>query len=421
MHVIKVENCSQPILGQLLSFIPRELVKKSVEEHSSDKWFKQVKTWDHFVFMFYAVLTGSSTIREVIKNFMLMGDKLVHCGIFKIPKRSTISDANAKRSSDVFGYIYSALYHYHKKYLSDSFLWKCINGEVSPDKVEIFDSSTVTLFKEIFKACGRMPKNGRRKGGLKAFTKITLSERVPNFICMKAASTNEKVFLSFLDLAKGTIAVFDKGFHKFAQYEQWTQNGVFYLTRMNNNGKFKVLEQKQIEDLAEVGVQMDAIIELEYKCPETNEIKFTKSRLVAYIDPARGKKFFFLTNLFDIKADTVCLLYKNRWVIEVLFRQIKQNFELTYFLSDSEDGIKTQIWIAMILNLIFTVIHKMVKEAEDFSTMVKLARKNTASYISLIKFLQMTQQQISNAVANIGIVQYEIFPEIQGGGFQNTS
>jgi len=80
-------------------------------------------------------------------------------------------------------------------------------------------------------------------------------------------------------------------------------------------------------------------------------------------------------------------LYKNRWVIEVLFKQIKQNFELKYFLSDSENGIKIRIWMALILNLLFTVLHKRIKEAEDFSTMVMVAAKNLCSYVSLEKFL----------------------------------
>jgi hypothetical protein len=62
--------CSLPILGQLLSFIPRELVKQSVEQYQSYKWYKRLKTWDQFGFMLYGVLTGSSTLREVIKNFM---------------------------------------------------------------------------------------------------------------------------------------------------------------------------------------------------------------------------------------------------------------------------------------------------------------------------------------------------------------
>lgn len=414
-------NCTQPILGQLLSFIPRDLFKKSVQEYTSDKWYKRVRTWDQFVFMFYGVLTGSSTLREIIKNFMLMGDKLVHSGIFSVPKRSSISDANARRHSEVFGYLYLLLYGHYKKYLSDSFLCLKINGEVDPKKVEVFDSTTVTLFKEIFKACGRLPKDGRKKGGIKAFTKITLSERVPNFICLKAAATNEKVFLSSLDLAKGTIAVFDKGFQKFQQYAEWTKNGVFYLTRMNKNATFKILRQRSLEENCEHGVQMDAGIELEHICKETGTVQHTEARMVAYIDAESGKKLVFLTNLIDLKASTICLLYKNRWTIEPLFKQIKQNFELTYFLSDSPSGIKTQIWVAMILNLIFTVIHKMAKEAEDFSTMVKLAAKNTASYVSLIKFLQMSQIQISNALDNLRNIQLNLFEQHQQAVPENSS
>lgn len=421
MVKISVKKCSQPILGQLLSFIPGDLFKNCVYHYRTDKWYKRVKSWDQFVFMFYAVLTGSSTIREVIKNFTLMGDKLAHCGIFRIPRRSSISDANANRSSQVFGYVYLQLYHYYKAYLSDSFLCRPINGEVDPDKVEIFDSTTVTLFKEIFKACGRLPKDGRKKGGIKAFTKITLSERVPNFICLKAAATNEKVFLSFLELAKGTIAVFDKGFQKFKQYAQWTENGIFYLTRLNKNATFKVIHQRPLEQACEVGVQMDADITLEYYDKASKSTQTTLARMVAYIDPVSGKKLVFLTNLLELKAMTICLLYMNRWTIEPLFKQIKQNFELTYFLSDSPEGIKTQIWVAMILNLIFTVIHKMIKEAEDFATMVKVAGKNTASYVGLIKFLQMSLDQMSNALDDIGKIQLEIFNLKTGVEIENSS
>ncbi|MCH7408493.1 IS4 family transposase [Belliella sp. DSM 111904] len=413
-------NSSLPILGQLLSFIPRELVKQSVEQFHSDKWYKRVKTWDQFVFMLYGVLTGSSTLREIIKNFMLMGDKLVHCGIFSIPKRSSVSDANSRRSADVFGHLYMLLYGHYRDFLSDSYLSLKINGEVAPSMVEIFDSTVVTLFKEVFKACGRLPLDGRKKGGLKAFTKITLSERVPNFICLKAAVTNEKVFLSMFDLAKGTIAVFDKGFQKFSQYTEWTQNGVFFLTMMNKNARFTILEQRKLEETCESGVQMDAVIELEYLCGQKGTCR-TRARMVAYIDPASGKRMVFLTNLMDLKAMTVCMLYKNRWTIEPLFRQLKQNFELTYFLSDSENGIKSQIWIALILNLIFTVIHKMSKEAEDFSTMVKLAAKHTASYVNLLTFLRMSTTQISRKLDNLENVQLDLFAQNRGGGFLNSS
>ncbi len=371
-----------------MGFIPHEVFKKCVAATESDKWYKKLKTWDHFVFMFYAILTGGSSIREVVKNLTLMSGKLLHLGLFRVPRRSTVSDANAKRGANIFGLLYFELYLHYKAHLSDSYVSGWVNNEVSVSRVEIFDSTTITLFKEVFKGCGRLPDNGQRKGGVKAFTKITLSERVPNFVCIKSAATNERIFLDELTLEKGTIAVFDKGFQKYEQYDKWTQAGVFYLTRLNDNAVFKVIEQYPLRQAAAYGVQMDCKIELTYLCNDTGKEKTLQARLVAYIEPSKGKRLVFLTNLMDVSAFTVCMLYRDRWVIEPLFRQIKQNFELTYFLSDSAEGIKTQIWVALILNLVFTVIHKMTKEAEDFATMVKLAAKNTAVYVNLISFLK---------------------------------
>ena len=107
-------------------------------------------------------------------------------------------------------------------------------------------------------------------------------------------------------------------------------------------------------------------------------------------------------------------LYKNRWVIEVFFKQLKQNFELKYFLSDSENGIKSQIWVALIANLIFTVIERMTKKAEDFSTLVSIAAKNLCSYISFIQFLTSPELHESLWKCNdqdLGKMQLKVFED----------
>lgn len=133
----------------------------------------------------------------------------------------------------------------------------------------------------------------------------------------------------------------------------------------------------------------DQLISLVYK--DKGGSRTVGVRLVSYSDPESGETLEFITNLKGPDALTIALLYKNRWVIEVLFKQIKQNFELKYFLSDSENGIKIQIWVALILNLLFTVLHKRIREAEDFSTMVMVAAKNLCSYVSLEKFLLQSE------------------------------
>jgi hypothetical protein len=404
-----------PILGQLLTLFPRNIFDECVAECNSDSAHRTVSTWSHFVFMSYGVLTGSSTLREIYRNFELLGDKITHLGLAQIPARSSISDANRDRDSNVFGQFYFALYNHFKPFLSDSFLNGLINGEIKPSDVHIFDSTTVSLFKDKFKNAGRIPLNGQIKGGIKAFTKVILGERVPNFICLRSASTNEKLFLNYLELSPGTIAVFDKGFQKFSQYAQWTAAGIYFVTRLNSNCKFKILKNLELEQISEDGVVRDSIIELTYFCPEQKKNIVVKCRMVAYIDPISKEELVFVTNHFEIKPLTVSLLYKNRWVIEPLFKQIKQNFELTYFLADSQEGIKTQIWIAMILNLLFTVIHKMTKEAEDFSTLVKLAAKNLYSYVNFINFIKDPKIVRKVIRENIRIIQMSIFENTRGG------
>jgi hypothetical protein len=405
----------QPILGQLLNYIPQHIFKQSVIEYNADKEHKTVSTWDQFTFMFYGILTGSSTLREIGKNFALFGDKLTQCEIKSIPARSSISDANRKRKADVFGKLYIDLYQYYKKDLTNSYLSLEINGEIDPRTVEIFDSTTVSLFTDIFKNTGRIPQNGSTKGGIKAFAKITLSERVPNFIYLRSATTNEKLFLNYLQLSKGTITVFDKGFHKFSQYQEWTDAGIYYVTRPNNNAVFTILKQNDISEQSGFGVTMDATIELKYYCKTNKEQHTTQARLIHYKD-LQGNEHKFLSNMESVKALTICMLYKNRWTIEPLFKQIKQNFELTYFLSDSKEGIKTQIWIAMIINLIFTVIHKQIKEAEDFATMVKIAAKNMTSYVWFVNFLKCPTIMIKEVKRNIEKIQLDLFNQLEGGG-----
>lgn len=412
----------QPIISQLLSFIPEEIIRNNVSDNKSDRYYKKFKTKDHLVCMLYGVLTKSSTLREICKNILFLGKKLMYCGISNAPKRSTFSDANNKRDSSVFGSIYYDLYAHHKQYLSDSSIKLPINDEVPADKVELFDSTTITLFKEILKGAGRKPVNGKKKGGIKVHTKVNLSENVPDFICFSSGASNDKNFLKVMELPEGSIGVFDKGYHNYAKYEEWNKSGRFYVTRLNDNGKYDVVENLPIGESIKDGVIKDQIIELSYICKKSKEIKKVKARLVTYIDPVKGERLEFLSNLFHTQNLTIALLYQKRWDIEVLFKQLKQNFELKYFLSDSENGIKIQIWVALILNLIFTVIYKMIKETEDFRTMVKIAAKNLCSYVGLIEFLMNPTDCWEFMIRDhLDKMQLSLFDSSGGGSFENSS
>ena len=221
---------------------------------------------------------------------------------------------------------------------------------------------------------------------------------------MGDASENDKDFLGQLEVVANNIYVFDKGYVNYAIWNEWTKKGAFFVTRINKNANYRVLECKLNNpiDFLGGGVIKDEIIELKMKGGKTKS-----ARLITYKDPLKGVKIRFISNMMNFKGDTIVRLYKNRWEIEVLFKQLKQNFELGYFFSDSSEGIKTQVWIALITNLIFTVIHKQVKECEQFLTIVSMASTNLSSYTSLLTIIEAKKWDAGDR--DVEIVQLDLF------------
>ena len=369
---------------------------------------------DHFVCLFYAVLTRNASLREVCRQIVLLGNSLIYCGIKQIPKKSTLSDANKERSQEFFQQLYLSLFTHYKSYLNKSTFSLPIGGEIAAEKVEVFDSTTITLFKEILKGAGRNAINGKKKGGLKVFTKMNLLENAPNYICMKAASANETGFLALMELDEGTVALMDKGFNHYAYFARLTDCNRYFVTRIRDNAKYEIEGTFPIEPGS--SIRSDQAISLCYKENKVN--RTVKLRLVTFQDPISGEILRFLTNLKEVSGQTIAQLYKNRWVIEVFFKQLKQNFELKYFLSDSENGIKSQIWVALIANLIFTVIERMTKKAEDFATLVSISAKNLCSYVAFVQFISQPELYAKawmNSEIKHGIVPQITFDKPGGG------
>ena len=99
---IKKFLTGQPIICQLLSLIPDSVFEETVQQTGADRYYKNMKSKDHFLCLFYTVLTGKGGLREVCKNIMMLGNKLIYQGLSHMPCRSTLSDANVKRDSNFF-------------------------------------------------------------------------------------------------------------------------------------------------------------------------------------------------------------------------------------------------------------------------------------------------------------------------------
>ena len=218
-------------------------------------------------------------------------------------------------------------------------------------------------------------------------------------------------------MENGNIYIFDKRYVNHTLYHQWTKEGLYFVTRMKDNALYQVLSEDKTIDVLEAvncgGILRDEIITLKLDA-ENQTVPF---RPVTYKDPLTGKILVFISNLMGYQAQTIAQLYRCRWGIEPFLKQLKQNFELGYFYSDSSSGIETQIWIAFIANLIFTLIHQPVKEAEQFITIVATARANMGSFVCIISILVRTR--LNQTDRNNGIVQLQIFQLQTGGTFHS--
>lgn len=373
----KSKNFSgQPIISQLLKWVPNTIISRTAERFNSDKYYKRFKTYDHLVTMIFATISGCSSLREISSIMLACEGKINHLGLRKFPKRSTLSDANKNRPSAVFASIYQNLYNQYKGFLSDS------SSRVLPvEDLKIVDSSTISLFSDIIKGVGRNSISGKKKGGIKMHTMINAREDVPCLVRFSSAATHDHTFLKELNLKKGSFVVFDKGYVDYAQYYKWTLEDIYFVTRQKENAVYKSIEEFDIKDHINPSVLKDERIEI-----KKNEQRI-QLRRVAFYHNEQNKVYEFITNNFDLDADKIADIYKQRWQIETLFKRLKQNFPLKYFFGDNQNAIEIQIWVSLIIQLIMLVIQRKATKKWAFSNMMSVIKYHLMTYIDLFKFL----------------------------------
>ncbi len=381
----------QPIFSQLLKFVDKSKIDRIAAKHKADRYTKQFTTYKHLVVMLYSVFEGVSSLREAVIGFLANSYKINHLGLDYMPKRSTLSDANKRRSSKVFEDIYMKIYQDNRQFLSDS-----RDSELDLKRLFMIDSTTISLFKAILKAAGRNPINGKKKGGIKAHVMINAQENMPKLVRYSAAARHDRNFLQHINLPEGSIMVFDRAYNDYKQYARFTSDNISFVTRQKKNAVYQQGEIFEIPNKTDSGVQKDEEIFLSYK--ENDEEKKLRVRRITYHDKNSDKTLVFITNNFELKAETIALIYKKRWQIETLFKQLKQNFPLKYFLGDNQNAIEIQIWVSMIANLLVTLIKKKVKRKWAFSNLVSLIRMHLMDYINIYRFLEDPEQSWKEAI-----------------------
>jgi len=368
----------QPIFKQIIKMLPREQFDMLVKTYGSDRYYKTFFSWDELIVMLFGIFSHCDSMGEVCDGMRALSGKLNYLGMDCAPSKSTAGDGLRDRSEEVFRLYYFELIRYFRPVLSVS-----RKEKVSFEKFYAFDSTTITLFSDIMKGIGRNPKGeGKKKGGLKVHMLTDVHSETPVFAKISEAKMHDKKFLTSLHPSKGSMLVFDKAYNYYLQFAAWNEEGVNFVCRLKDNAKKQVQEVLFEKTLSkeEFGVYRVEHIHLDYK--ENKRKKTLCLRLVYYKDE-KGRKYKFITNNWEITAEEVALIYKYRWTIELTFKKLKQNFQLHFFYSETENGIKTQVWCTLIAHLLLQVIGVLSKSKKAFSTIAALIRIHLISHLDL--------------------------------------
>lgn len=412
-------NSGIPVFGEVVKMLDKEEIMRIAVKLQVDRYTKRLDAYQHLIIMLFATLGEFVSLRELELGFIAAASRMNHFGLDYMVRRSTLSDANARRDPAFFEAVYNSLYARHRCCLSDS---RPVKGLKRP--LFIMDSTTISLFSQVFRGTGRNAINGQKKGGAKAHTVIRADEDVPVFVVISDAATSDHVLLSQMPIPAGSCITFDMGYVDYEAWQKFTDDDITYVTREKKKCRYKVLQTREVPEKTKDVIVSDEVVEFSWtrrwERPMTDEelshrrgrrpksgvvmVKEKKSgkhkcrRITKWKDnPAEGT-ITFITNDFETDADVLCEVYRRRWQIETLFKRLKQNFPLKYFLGDNQNAIQIQIWVCLIAWLLMMVVKNKAERKWSLSNMMVAVRILLTSYIGLYDLLNNPEAQWMKAI-----------------------
>ena len=387
----------QPIYGQFTKFLNKDKILQISRHHGGERYVKSFDGFTHLLTMLYAVIMRFDSLREIETSMIAEVRKLHHIGIETVPKRSTLSDANTRRPEKVFEEVYRDLYEANKsKLTSDS---RQGRTEEWMKRLRIIDSTTITLFSNlIFKGVGRHPKTGKKKGGIKVHAVIHANEGVPCDVEFTSAATNDSFMLVPSRFSEKEITAMDRAYINYEKFEELTVRNVVYVTKMKKNLKYELLfDFMEMAPEGKMEYREQVVV---FSKGETRHI----ARIVTYVDIKKGKNpklVSLLTNDFDMRPETIVEIYRRRWQIESLFKQIKQNFPLRYFYGESANAIKIQIWVTLIANLLVSLLQSRLERRWSFSGLATMLRISLMFYLNIYTFFNKPEEDLRQMLMEV--------------------
>lgn len=367
------------LFSQILKFIPRSDFEGEVRKLNAERHARGVSCWQQFVSMMFCQLGRAHSLREIEQGLKSCEGKLSHLGIAALP-RSSLSYANAHRPWQ----LYERTFHV----LLGRFQTALAMGGGRRMKKFRFKNKLVSLDSSVIDLCLKMydwAKFRTTKGAIKLHLLLDHDGYLPSFCVITTGKVADVRVAQTLKLQPGTIIVDDRGYNDYELFGRWSDEGVYFVTRLKDNAVCRVVRSLPVPEGKSDRVIKDQIIRFtgqgaRNKCPH-------ELRRVSFYDGEQQRTFEFLTNNFKLAAATIAAIYKDRWAIELFFKALKQNLKIKTFVGTTSNAVKTQVWTALITMLMLRFMQLKSQWGWSLSNLVALLRMNLFTHRDLWAWL----------------------------------
>jgi len=350
------------LFHQLLQFVPWGRFEQLVERHGADRRVRRMTTKSQLVALMYGQLAGAQSLREIEHGMTSHAHRLYHLGAAK-PARSTFADANAKRPAQLFADLFAVM-----TMSASSGLRRLLR-----EAVHLVDATSIRL-SDVSRAWADYEAHGAL---VKLHVDFDADRSMPANIAITPARINDVCMVETMPVESGATYVFDLGYYDFFWWSQLVAEGCRFVTRLKTHTRPRVIEERSLE--AGGCIRADRIVAIDGRLKSARGAHHPLAgialrEIVVITDD--GRTLRLLTNDLRAPATDIAALYKARWQVELFFRWIKQHLKIKRFLGTSENAIRIQIAVALIVFLMLRLAAAASRSTCSLLTFVRLVRAN---------------------------------------------
>jgi hypothetical protein len=389
------------LFSQLVALFHRGQFCSLVFRHQAERYSKGFSSWDHFVAMLFCQLAQAKSLREICGGLSCCLGKLRHLGVKKAPNKSTLSYANAHRPWQMYRDLFYQTLEQCKMAGPGKHRFRFKNKLLS------LDSSSISLCLSLFP----WAKFRRTKGAVKLHLLLDHDGYLPTFALITNGKKHDVTIARKIPLSPHSIVAMDRGYNDYGLFAYWTDNQIYFVTRLKDNADYTVIEERRVP--ANRNILADQLIQFNgytarKKCPHI-------LRRVSVWDKEQDREIVLLTNHLEFGATTISAIYKDRWQIELFFKALKQNLKVKTFVGTSENALFIQIWTALIAMLLIKYLKFKSRFNWSLSNLVAFLRWNLFTYRDLWEWidkpfdvLPVTAQSVQYPLPFKGIGQHQL-------------